>query len=133
MFLAQSKDAPTDTRSFDRGMGASTTVDYYTSFNLPVINISTTNRDKVYSQLGSRNSKQRTNELWNNSQGKVFNDVGNSDKLNLQDIIGDLTRMSLKTQKRINRDRKSLWNTNASRKSVARSQMDQNFVLPAAS
>jgi hypothetical protein len=114
-------------------MGASTTVDYYTSFNLPVINISTTNRDKVYSQLGSRNSKQRTNELWNNSQGKVFNDVGNSDKLNLQDIIGDLTRMSLKTQKRINRDRKSLWNTNASRKSVARSQMDQNFVLPAAS
>ena len=62
MFLAQSKEA-TDTRSFDRvdrTPGASTTVDYYTSFNLPVINISATNRDKVYSQLGARNSKHQT-------------------------------------------------------------------------
>lgn len=63
MFLAQSKDITTDNNSYDKNERtpcASTTVDYYTSFNLPVINISTTNRDKVYSQLGARNSKQQT-------------------------------------------------------------------------
>ena len=45
--------------------------------------------------------------------------------MNLQDIIGDLTKMSHKTQRRINRDRKSLNRSSA--------QVEGNLVFPRAS